>query len=265
MIGRALASEAAKTLSVRVNAVLVLILVGYIAVAAGGFAVALLVAPEESGVDQAFTDLAPLVYSMVTAVGYVFPLILGALMVTSEHRYRTLTPTFLAVPRRRVVLAAKLVVAAVLGAISGLAGLVASMGAGGGLLAALGGDPMLGEPDTWWLAARVVLAMALWGVVGVGVGVLIPNQIGSIVTAIAFTQFVEPLVRTAGAFVEPLGDVVRFLPGAAGDALVGASVYAAIGGSGESLDWWQGGLVLAGYAVVLTAVGAVTSWRRDVT
>ena len=46
---------------------------------------------------------------------------------------------------------------------------------------------------------------------------------------------------------------------------VGASVYAAIGGSGESLEWWQGGLVLAGYAVVLTAVGAVTSWRRDVT
>jgi ABC-2 type transport system permease protein len=105
--------------------------------------------------------------------------------------------------------------------------------------------------------------------VGVALGVLIPSQIGSIVTIIAFTQFVEPTLRVAAAFVDWLGEVGRFLPGAAGDALVGASIFSMFtggtGGGVAPLEWWQGGLVLAGYALVMGAIGAATTWRRDVT
>jgi ABC-type transport system involved in multi-copper enzyme maturation permease subunit len=111
----------------------------------------------------------------------------------------------------------------------------------------------------------MVLAMALWAVVGVGVGVLVPSQVGSIVGILAFTQFVEPIVRTAAAFVEPLAEVAKFLPGAASDALVGASFYSAFSGDANSLEWWQGGLVLVGYAVLSLGIGAATFWRRDVT
>jgi hypothetical protein len=46
---------------------------------------------------------------------------------------------------------------------------------------------------------------------------------------------------------------------------VGASFYSAFAGGGSSLEWWQGGLVLAGYAAVFLVVGAATFWRRDVT
>jgi hypothetical protein len=59
--------------------------------------------------------------------------------------------------------------------------------------------------------------------------------------------------------------VAKFLPGAAGDALVGASFYTTLGGSADTLEWWQGGLVLAGYAAVFLGIGAATFWRRDVT
>jgi hypothetical protein len=60
--------------------------------------------------------------------------------------------------------------------------------------------------------------------------------------------------------------VTRFLPGAASDALVGASVYAATipQGSADPLEWWVGGLVLLGYAVVFVVLGHLVSWRRDV-
>ena len=59
--------------------------------------------------------------------------------------------------------------------------------------------------------------------------------------------------------------MARFLPGAASDALVGASFYSTLAGGSDALEWWQGGLVLAGYAVVFLVVGASTFWRRDVT
>jgi ABC-2 type transport system permease protein len=136
------------------------------------------------------------------------------------------------------------------------------------VLAAVGEKTFLDEGDTWLMLGRIVLAMALWGLVGVALGVLIPSQIGSIVTIIAFTQFVEPILRVAAAFADWLSEVGKFLPGAAGDALVGASfftMFAGGGGGAEPLEWWQGGLVLAGYAVLMGAIGAATTWRRDVT
>ena len=75
-------------------------------------------------------------------------------------------------------------------------------------------------------------------------------------------------LRAAAGFVDGLTSVTQFLPGAASDALVGASLFttAASGVSAEDqLAWWAGGLVLLAYAVVLLVLGYLTSWRRDVT
>ena len=82
---------------------------------------------------------------------------------------------------------------------------------------------------------------------------------------IAFTLFVEPVLRFAAALNETTAKVGQFLPGAASDALVGASFYS-VGGlpTTEALEWWQGGLVLLGIAVVTTLIGGATTWRRDV-
>ena len=59
--------------------------------------------------------------------------------------------------------------------------------------------PGLGESDTWALVGRGVLAMALWATIGVGLGSLVPNQVAAIVIVIAFTQFVEPILRLAAS------------------------------------------------------------------
>ena len=211
----------------------------------------------------------PIVYSAVTAVGYVFPLILGTLAVTSEVRFQTLTPTFLAQPRRGRVLGAKLVVLAIAGAVFGVIGLVVAIGLGAPILTATGNDAALGDTDTWALAGRVVLAMALWAIIGVGVGSLIQNQVAAIVVVLAFTQFVEPILRAGTSIWEWTAAVGRFLPGAASDALVGSSLFTAFGTAGGStvdpLEWWQGGLVLLAVAVIVSIVGYLTAWRRDIT
>ena len=262
---RAVGAEFLKVFSTRLWWVLGLILFGYVGISAAGIGWALTLTPDEAG--PLPLDLAPLVYSMTTAAGFVFPVIFGAMSITGEVRHRTLTTVFLATPHRGIVLAAKAVVGFVIGALYGVMGLLASVGLGAAVLAASGQETLLGEGDTWTLVGRSVLAMAIWGLVGVGVGVMIPSQIGSIVAILAFTQFVEPLLRTAAAFVDGLDEVGRFLPGAAGDALVGASfftVFAGAGGGAAPLDWWQGGLVLAGFALLFGVIGSLTTWRRDV-
>ena len=71
----------------------------------------------------------------------------------------------------------------------------------------------------------MIIAFVLWVLVGIGVGALVRNQVGAIVGVLVFTQFLEPVGRTAAGFVEGLSNVTRFLPGAASDALVGASLF----------------------------------------
>ncbi len=265
---RSLRSEFAKVFTTKLWWILAIILAAYVGVAAGGIGFAVAFAPmDTSGGSALPTDvLPPLVYSMATAAGFAFPVILGAMSVTSEVRNRTLSTTFSATPRRGTVLAAKSIVGFAMGAVLGIVGFATTVGLGALALGLGGIDTALGETDTWALLARGVLAMSVWGLLGVGLGVLVPSQVGSIVSVLAFTQFIEPLVRVAGGFIEPLGVAVKFLPGAAGDALVGASFFAIFSGTTAApLEWWQGGLVLTGYAVLFLVVGRVTFWRRDVT
>ena len=209
--------------------------------------------------------LAGLLYSTATAVGYVFPLLIGTLMVTAEFRHKTLTPTFLATPQRGRVLWAKMLVGVLLGALYGVVGIVAAVGASAGFLSAYGLDTAFTSSDTWAQVGRMLLAYVLWVLIGIGVGALVRNQVGAIVGVLVFTQFLEPVGRAAAAFVEDLGTFTQFLPGAASDALVGASIFAmSVPEGAASLEWWEGGLVLFGYAAVLVLLGYLVSWRRDV-
>jgi ABC-2 type transport system permease protein len=211
--------------------------------------------------------LAPVIYSTGSTIGYVFPLLIGTLLVTTEFRHQTLTVTFLATPRRGVALVGKFVAGAVLGLLYGVLGTIGAVGAGAGILALFGVDTELGSPDTWALIARMLLAYVLWVLVGIGVGAIVRNQVAAIVIVLAFTQFLEPIGRTVATFVDGLDEVLRFLPGAASDALVGESLFAAMQGAGDTaaaLEWWLGGLVLLAYAVVLVVIGSFTTWRRDV-
>jgi ABC-2 type transport system permease protein len=272
----ALRAEIAKLATTRMWLILALVLFGYIALLAGGLAALFggldsgAIGPDAAGNrggqgTPPLGSLPPLIYSFASSVGYVFPVLLGALATTGEFRHQTLTPTFLATPRRGLVLGAKTATLFSAGAIFGAIALLASVGMGALVLAAFGVDPLLDDSDTWAQLGRSVLAMALWATIGVGLGVLVPSQVASIVIVLAFTQFIEPLLRFASMFTEITAGIGRFLPGAASDALVGASFFTIASPASSILEWWQGGLVLLAYAVVATIGGYFVSWKRDVT
>lgn len=275
---RAIGAEFAKIGTVRMWWILAAVMFGYIALLAGGLAALFAgiesgaISPDAAGTGSqglaGFGSLPPLIYSFASSVGYVFPVLLGALATTGEFRHQTLTPTFLANPRRSQVLGAKTITLFLVGAVFGVVALLASVGVGALVINAFDVDPLLGEPDTWALIGRTVVAMAVWSTIGVGLGVLVPSQVASIVIVLAFTQFVEPLLRFASLFTEVTRGIGNYLPGAASDALVGASFFNLAGPAGsasEMLEWWQGGLVLLAYAVAATVIGYFVSWKRDVT
>jgi len=273
---RSVAAETIKVLSTKGWWLLGLILVAYVGITAAGLAFFFSDLGAQLGGTGA-PDLDPvvtanLVYSSVTAVGLVIPLLFGALLATGEYRYRTLTPTVLAQPRRGIVLAAKGVVAAVVGAIYGVLGLIGSVGVGAPVLIAVGEEPMLSDPEVMGVLLRTILAMALWSVLGLGLGALLTSQIAAIVIVLVFTQFVEPILRLVASVWEWSASIGRFLPGSATDALVGAGILSSLGALDQSVPsadvdallWWQGGLVLAALAAVLLAAAALTTLRRDV-
>lgn len=273
-VARSIGAEFLRVFTTRIWWILALVLFGYTVFIAAIMAIFLgdLGKALGGGTDLPDRAVADLVYATATSVGYVVPALLGALIVTTEYRTGTLTPTLLAQPRRGVVVAGKAVVGAALGALLGVIGLLGSVGAGAGIIAIGGGDPLLGSAETWALCLRAVLAMALWGLIGVGLGGLVTNQVVAIVVILAFSQFVEPTLRLVGAIWEWSAEVGKFLPGAASDALVGTGLFGSLGSldpdtagmHSAALSWWEGGLVLGGIAAVLIALSLAISWRRDV-
>lgn len=266
----AVVSEWRKVLSTPLWWLLALGAAGYLALVAGGLAFTFTLAPDQTAagggqqMEVPAEDLATSLYTLGPVVGYVFPLVAGAMAMTGEWRHRTITPTLLAQPGRGTVLTAKLLVNGVFGAFYGLVGTAAAVVAGAGVLALSGEPTGLGDGEVWVTLAWSVVALALWGVIGVAVGTLIPNQLAAVLLILGFTQFVEPLVRLGLAAFEATSRVAVYLPGAAAEALVGSSLYSA-SGLMDLLSRWQGGLVLLAYVAVLAVAGRLTTMRRDIT
>ncbi len=262
-------SEWLKVFTTKTWWVLALVMVLYI-----GFTAALmsLLLTQALGPDaeQALPDVispTDTIYSLGSAMGYLFPVLVGALSVTTEYRHHTITPTFIAAGRRGPVLTAKVAVQATVGFLYGVFALASAVLAGVFILLSKGIDSGLADGDTWLMFLRSVVVMGLWAVIGVGLGVLIRSQAGAIVLVLVFTQFIEPLARTGASFNDFLSNLVRFLPGSASDAFVGESIYSAIaasGGGAPMLTWWQGGLILAFYGALLVVIGGLTRWQSDV-
>ncbi|ALE72374.1 putative ABC transport system membrane protein [Pseudonocardia sp. Ae168_Ps1] len=213
--------------------------------------------------------------SMTAIIGAAF----GALLAAGEYRHRTITLAFLTGSRIQV-LGGKVVVAAVVAAAYGLVVAVLGPLLGG---AVLGGQQLPTWGQLAGLGAVGVLVCALWGVLGVAVGTLVPNQPGAVSLTVGYLLIGENVVSAAlQAGGSPSGDpsvfarITPFLPGNAGDlALYEAPVSAAgtdartvlefLAGVSAPPPGWVALLVLAAWAVAGVALAVVVGGRRDIT
>lgn len=187
-------------------------------------------------------------------LGVLFAALLGALSFTSEVRHGTIRPTFLFSPRRARVVAAKASVTLVVGAGFGILAGAVAIAAGAAAFRARGIDLQLERGDYGLLLAGGAAAAALWATIGLGVGVLVRNQVPTLIGICTWLLFVEGLlVGDAGG----LGDIGRFLPGAAAAAASGQD-------PGMLLSPGVGLMLLAGYATAAALAGSLAVSRLDV-
>ncbi|MCL2782209.1 MAG: hypothetical protein FWD74_12135 [Actinomycetia bacterium] len=198
----------------------------------------------------------------VTAdVAYIAVFVLGALSVTTEFRYQTITPTVLATPSRWAVMAAKMISYLIVGAGCAVVTVALEVAMAWPWLAAKGFHVSLGDhaiPSALLGLFAVVVLMAL---VGMGVGALLRNQIVAVVLGLVFLLFVQtivaviPYVKYAWAYL-PAGAMHSLILGPADDRVVnGVRVFSPV----------VGVLVLLVWAIVPAVIGAGITLNRDIT
>jgi len=210
-----------------------------------------------TGTDE---QIANSVYTGGLSVGYLLTLTIGVLQIGSEYRHKTVTGTFLAVPKRAKVMLAKIVALLGLGALYGIISLAGSVLTGAVVLNARGFDPFPSSEIIRTLALSL-LVLGLWALIGLGAGILIPNQVAALLIAVGVAWIVESLIGFALTFWDWGAEhLAKFLPSQATNAMINAVTS----GDEVRLEWWGGALVLALYAAVLAGVGSWRTVRADI-
>lgn len=181
----------------------------------------------------------------------------GILSTGHEYRYRTIYPTLAVLPRRSVLLTAKVLTvslvaftaAVVTAAICWLVGSIARA-------AAL---PVLDESIFPVLAGYAALVI-LYGVLGVALGQLTRSIPAALVILLVFPLVVEPVVSGLSglAVLRWLGEITVFLPFTAGMQLVTIDAARA-----DALGRAEGGVVFSGFVALVLSAGWILFERRD--
>lgn len=200
-------------------------------------------------------------YTSGVGFGYVFLMVIGIMTIGSEYRHKTITGTLLAEPRRPVMIASKVIALLGFGVLYGLVFLAGSVITGATILSARG---MQAFPEAGTLTRSlllVLLVLGLWALIGLGLGVMIPNQVAAILVGVGIAFILEPILSVVGTLIDGGRDVVKFFPSQATNAVLGG-----YNGDPESvmLNWGQGTLMLLLYAAVFVAIGTWLTNRRDV-
>jgi ABC-type transport system involved in multi-copper enzyme maturation permease subunit len=185
------------------------------------------------------------------SIAGVFSALAGIMLVTSEYRFGTMRPTFLFNPSRTGLLLAKAIAGALAGLAFGIIGEGLCFAIGLIILKSRGIHIALSGSNMTELIVGAVAGTALWGIMGVGLGAIIRNQVGAVIALLAFGFVVENLIF---GFLPSVG---RFLPVHASDTMMGLS-------SQHYLSGTEGTLVTVAWAVVLAGIGLAAIKGRDV-
>jgi ABC-2 type transport system permease protein len=226
---------------------------------------------EASRAGTAGTGVAPLnTYSGLSTIvtggvwGLLFAAVLGVTISSGEFRHQTATLTYLATPNRSRVLAAKMVAAAIGGAVFGLAVYVMALGVGLGFAAGHHYPISIGAVTFVRFGLGHLVGGALLGCLGAVIGSLVRSQIAGVIGVFVWSIIFESLIGGLFTSVRP------YLPYTAGTTLAGTALGAAGFGpshadtAGSSLPFAAATALLIGLSVVLAALAARTTVRRDI-
>lgn len=194
------------------------------------------------------------------------PVLMGSRSMTAEFAHRTIIPTALVQPRRHIIVLSKLLVMA----IAGLAyGLLLSAAALLGITLgswAIGINPAVPAGELATACLRIGLSMALYTIIGVGLGALIPKPQTALIIIIGWFYFAESMLSA----IPGVQHIYPWLPGGAASAITGQNfvldaITTTTGSDQIQLLTPTGGmLMLLGYALAAFAIALPTTLRKDI-
>jgi ABC-2 type transport system permease protein len=202
------------------------------------------------------------IYNGGNTVSRIIALIIGITAFGSEYRHQTLASTYLATPRRLRVLMGKVGSLLTFGLLYGVASVAAGMLVAIPFVLANDGTFALDQPTTWRSLVLGVLSIALWTMIGMGIGILIKNMLAAMLVGIGFAYLVEPILSVI-FFLRKWDLPLNLMPSGATNAMLGTTSPVLFAGQ-HPLVWWQGALVLAGWCLLPAVVGVVSTMRQDI-
>jgi ABC-2 type transport system permease protein len=189
-------------------------------------------------------------------IGQLVVAVLGVLTITSEFSSGLVRATFAAVPRRPLVLAAKVVVFGGTALIAGEVLTFAAFFAGEAVLH--GGAPhvTLATPGVLRAVVMAGAYVCLCGLFGLGLGAIIRHSAGAIAAVIGVIFAIPFLLLPLPDSVR--NDIAKFLP-----EQIAASSITAVVPEAHNLSPWAGLGMLCLYAAILLGVGTFLLARRD--
>ena len=139
-------------------------------------------------------------------------------------------------------------------------GTLTSFGVGAAIISSKGYDIL---PDgALRTLVMCLLALGLWALIGLGIGILIPNQVAALLIGVGAAWLVEPLLGLA-IKASDFGQqhIAPYLPSEASQAIINTAKASA---DDVRLSWWGGAITLFCWAAAFAGAGIVRVLRQDI-
>lgn len=190
---------------------------------------------------------------------YTAAFVLGVLVITTETRYQTITPTLLTTPNRWKVVSAKMILCAIVGMVYSLACTVLTIVLALPWLKSRHIDTSFGPHRVWTGLLAVFVIYVLFALFGLGFGALVRNQI----VAVTVGVITLVLAQTILLAIPGVRQIYPFLPNGASEALL--HPHDDFGNGIHLLPVAGGVVVMLLWAFIPAVIGAGYSLNRDIT
>lgn len=218
----------------------------------------LVIAPLANGDVTSTDDVADMFTS--SGLAYIPVFVLGVLGVTTEFRYQTITATVLTTPSRWALIAGKMITYALVGAAYAAICLLVQLAIALPWLSAKNIDVSLGSHHMPRALSGVFAVVALFGIIGLGIGALLRNQVVAVTVGVIFLLVLENILVA----IPVVKHVYPYLPGGGISAILTITGERTVNGV-QLLSPAAGVLVLFLWAFIPAILGAGITMNRDIT
>jgi ABC-2 type transport system permease protein len=184
--------------------------------------------------------------------------VLGVVVMTSEYATGSIRSTLAAAPQRGTVLAAKAAVFGAVAAATGIASAFAAFLTGQVILSQKGIEAHIGGPGVLRSVTGAGLYLAVLGLLALGLGTVIRRTAGAVAAVVGLFLVLPVLVQGLPSGWQAA--ITRYLPSAAGQAIIGRTKFTP---PGHLLSPWTGFALFCAYAAAALTAAAVGLNRRD--